>query len=161
MARAKDHKDIAADAVNLVKPSIDLLFERTNRQVLHIVIMDPRIKPWEAVFEDAILYEYSIGPATWELPFNDMARKKAQQAWRHQSANINAQLVHPSSLHDDDLLFFGSFVYGDVVVACSGVQQYYDMLISGWIAVAIEQLMMHEYHTIKSEAPGQQTLRDA
>jgi len=122
--------------------------------------MDPRIKPWEGEFEESILYETSIGqPEEWSIPFDEMARKKAKQAWRGQRANINNQLIHPAALKEDDLLFFGSFVYGDIVVACSGVEQWYDMLISGWIALAIEQLTMHEYQTIKAQSPGQQTFK--
>ncbi len=157
----KNQIEIVTDAIDLVRPSIDLLFKRTNRQELHIVVMNPRMKPWEADFEEALLYEVSIGePEKWTIPFDKMARQKAKQAWRGHSANINSQLVHPASLQEDDLLFFGSFVYGDIVVACSGVQQWYDMLISGWIAVAIEQLYIHEYQTIKAVAPGTQTFKD-
>lgn len=138
------HLDIAKQAVELVKPSIEELFKRTNRKELHIVIMDPRIKPWEADFDDAILYEESIKNSEWQLPFNEFARKKALQAWRERQANIVTQSMHPSSLREDDLPFYGSFVYGNVVVACSGVEQWFDMLISGWIALAFEQLMIHE-----------------
>lgn len=156
--QVKNQIDIVVDAIDLVRPSIELLFKRTNRQELHIAVMNPRIKPWEAEFEEALLYEVSIGqPESWTIPFDQLARQKAMQAWRGQRANINSQLVHPASLRGDDLLFFGSFVYGDIVVACSGVQQWYDMLISGWIAVAIEQLVMHEYQTLKAGNPGQQT----
>ena len=155
----KDQKEVVADAIDLVRPSIELLFKRTNRQELHIVVINPRLKPWEATFEDAVLYETSLGsPDQWTIPFDQLARQKAKQAWRDQSANINKQLIHPASLQTDDLLFIGSFVYGDIVVACSGVQPWYDMLISGWIAIAIEQLSMHEYQTIKSETPAQQSL---
>jgi hypothetical protein len=139
------HLDIAKQAVQLVKPSIEELFKRTNRKELHIVIMDPRIKPWEANFNDAILYEESIKNSEWQLPFDEFARKKALQAWRERQANIVTQAMHPSSLREDDLPFYGSFVYGNVVVACSGVEQWYDMLISGWIALAFEQLMIHEF----------------
>jgi len=158
--KVKNQNDLVADAIDLVRPSIELLFKRTNRQELHIVVMNPRLKPWEAKFEDALLYETSLGqPDQWTIPFDQLARQKAKQAWRDQSANINKQQIHPSSLQTDDLLFFGSFVYGDIVVACSGVQPWYDMLISGWVAIAIEQLSMHEYHTIKAENPGQQSLQ--
>lgn len=142
------HKDIAAEAVTLVKPAIETLFQRTNRKELHIVIMDPRIKPWEASFEDAILYQESIKTLeTWELPFDEFARSKAKQAWREGVPNIVAQSQHPSSLREDDLPFYGSFVYGNIVVACSGVEQWFDMLISGWIALSFEQLMIHERET--------------
>lgn len=152
----KSHKEIALDAIELVTPSINTLFERTNRKELHIVVMDPRIKPWESSFEDAILHQVSLGnPQSWTIPFDQLARKKAEQAWRSGHANIHNQQIHPSSLRDNDLLFYGSFTYGSIVVACSGVEQWYDMLISGWIAIAIEQLAMHEYQIAKIEHPTQ------
>jgi len=139
-----NHLEIAKQAVELVKPSIDSLFNRTNRKELHIVIMDPRLKPWEAKFEDAILYQESIKNLEWQKPFDDFARSKAKQAWREQQSNLLTQSLHPSSLREDDLPFYGSFVYGNVVVACSGVEQWFDMLISSWIAMAFEQLTIHE-----------------
>jgi len=143
-----NHDDIAKQAVELVKPSISTLFEHTNRQELHIVIMDPRIKPWEADFSDAILYQESIkNTDPWEIPFDDLARNKAEQAWRESQANVVAQTMHPASLREGDIPFYGSFVYGTVVVACSGVEQWFDMLISGWIALAFEQLMVHQHQT--------------
>ncbi|WP_087024609.1 hypothetical protein [Thaumasiovibrio subtropicus] len=153
----KDQKAIALDAIELVKPAIERLFESTNRQELHIVVMNPQLKPWESTFEDAILVEQSIGsPEKWTIAFDQLARKKAHQAWRHQQANLMQQSVHPASLREGDVLFYGSFVYGDIVVACSGVQQWFDMLISSWIATAIEQLTVHEYQTNKLENPTQQ-----
>lgn len=152
----RSHIEIAKDAVELVLPSISKLFERTNRQELHIVVMDPRVKPWEGSFEEAILYQTSLGsPENWSIPFADFARNKAKQAWRNSCSNFINQTQHTSSLNDNDLLFYGSFVYGDVVVACSGVEQWYDMLISSWIALAFEQICMSEYQANKSLNPTQ------
>jgi len=141
------HEEIARQAIELVKPSIEALFERTNRKELHIVIMDPRLKPWESDFNAAILYQESIRNSEWEKPFDDFARNKAEQAWRDGQSNIVAQTRHPSSLREGDLPFYGSFVYGNVVVACSGVEQWFDLLVSGWVAVAFEQLMVHEFQS--------------
>lgn len=153
----KSNKEIALDAIELVKPAIEKLFERTNRKELHIVVMDPSIKPWEGNFEESILVESSLGnPSQWTIEFDKLARKKAQQAWRNNTPNIHQQSVHPSSLREGDVLFYGSFVYGDIVVACSGVEQWYDMLISSWIALAIEQLTISEYQSIKSTTPTKQ-----
>ncbi|WP_070971266.1 hypothetical protein [Vibrio sonorensis] len=150
----RDHRSIASDAVKLVRPSIDQLFTITNRQQLHIVIMNPCLKPWEASFEQAVLYQTSIGnPSEWTIPFDEYALEKAKQAWRDNKPNIVKQVIHPSSLCQSDLLFYGSFVYGDIVVACSGVEQWFDMLISGWIAVAFEQLSIHEYQHQKKQSP--------
>ncbi|MCL9773987.1 hypothetical protein [Vibrio methylphosphonaticus] len=151
-------KAIVLDAIELTKPSIERLFERTNRKELHIVVMDPTVKPWEAPFEEAVLVEASLGnPSEWTIPFDELAKKKAQQAWRQSGPNIQMQTQHPSSLREGDVLFYGSFVYGDIVVACSGVEQWYDMLISGWIALAIEQITMSEYQNTKINNPTQQT----
>lgn len=152
----KAMEEIAKDAVELVQPSINRLFERTNRKELHIVVMNPHLKPWESKFNDAILYETSLGsPESWTVPFNLLAHKKAEQAWRESTSNVQLQQLHPSALREEDVLFYGSFVYGNIVVACSGVEQWYDMLISSWIALAIEQLTMHEYQTQKIENPTQ------
>ncbi len=144
-----DHVSIARQAVALVRPSIDELFKRTARQELHIVIMDPRLKPWDSSFNDAILYQESIRTApSWDKPFDDIARNKAEQAWRGLQANLLTQALHPSSLRENDLPFYGSFVYGSVVVGCSGVEQWFDMLVSGWIAVAFEQLAIAEMQQV-------------
>lgn len=140
-----DHLAIARQAFALVKPSIHELFKQTARQELHVVIMDPRLKPWDAEFSDAILFQESIRSTdSWEIPFDELARNKAEQAWRGQQANLATQALHPSSLREGDMPFYGSFVYGSVVVGCSGVEQWFDMLISGWIAVAFEQLAIAE-----------------
>jgi len=136
-----DHIEIAKQAIELVKPSIEALFEHTVRKELHIVVVDPRIKPWEASFDDAILYEYTIRNSdVWQAPYDEFARNKARQAWREQQPNGVIQQLHPSSLRSEDVPFYGSFVYGNVVVGCSGVQQWFDVLISGWVALAFEQL---------------------
>lgn len=154
----RNNKEIALDAIEIVKPSITKLFERTNRQELHIVIMNPALKPWEATFEEAILVEQSLGkPSEWKIPFDELARKKAKQAWRNGCANLDIQSKHPSALQEDDILFYGSFVYGNIVVGCSGVEQHYDMLMSSWIALAFEQLTVAEYTKSKTEAPTKAT----
>lgn len=141
------HLDLAKSSVELVMPAINCLFEKTNRQELHIVIMDPRFKPWECPFEDAVLFETSIQSGSpWPKPFDEFARNKARQAWREGRSNLVAQTQHPSSLADSDVPFYGSFVYGNVVVACSGVEQWFDLLISGWIALAFEQQLIHYRH---------------
>ncbi len=140
------HADVAREAVALVKPSINELFKRTKRRELHIVIMDPRLKPWESSFEDAILYQETIrSSAPWESPYDELARKKAEQAWRERQANVVLQTSHPSSLREHDIPFYGSFVYGNIVVGCSGVEEWFDMLIAGWIALAFEQIFVHEH----------------
>ncbi|MGX9417530.1 hypothetical protein ACWU4D_09285 [Vibrio sp. WJH972] len=154
-----DLQKIAADAVELVTPSIEALFKKTCRKELHIVVVDPRIKPWESTFEDAILYEKTLGnPEEWQVPFDELARQKAAQAWRNNSANISLHTQHPSSLRSGDVLYYGSFVYGDIVVGCSGVEPWFDMLAASWVALAIEQLCISDYQETKRTDPTKRLL---
>ncbi len=149
-----NNKLIAEQAIALITPAIEQLFERTCRKELHIVVMDPRKKPWESSFDDAILYEQTFGnPETWPVPFDELARNKTHQAWRDNSPNIEHQTLHPSSLREGDVLYFGSFVYGNIVVGCSGVEPWFDMLVSSWVATAFEQLTMDEYQKNKLNDP--------
>jgi len=149
---------------NIVETSrkVDQLLEEvsiaTEEQSSGVGQMNQTLSTLESMAQKK--HQQSLGqPEQWDKPYDELARQKARQAWRNRSPNIYQQLVHPSSLQEDDVLFMGTFVYGDIVVACSGVQPWYDMLISGWIALTIEQLSMHEYQTIKQENPTQVTLK--
>jgi hypothetical protein len=140
-----DKQQLAKDAILLVAPAIENLFKTGKRDLCHIVVMNPEYMPWEKDFEEAILLEYSFGDrSSWDLDFVGMAKAKAFQSWRHRIPNSVLQHTHPASLREDDLKFYGSFVYGDIVVACSGLEQHFDVLISSWVAIAMEQLAIHQ-----------------
>ncbi|MFA0076800.1 hypothetical protein AB4427_01365 [Vibrio artabrorum] len=150
----KSNLELAESAVELVLPAIDNMFKQAKRKELHIVVINPTVKPWESDFESAILFQRSLGnPESWAVEFDKLARAKAKQAWKHSFSNIDIQSKHPTLLEEGDVLWSGSFVYGGIVVACSGVEPEFDMLASGLIAVAFEQLAVHEYHNDKLSEP--------
>lgn len=128
----------------LCKPAIDLLLERyAKRKHYHIVIMDPRKKPWECSFEEAILAEFSQDVEKWEHDYKKIARSKAEQAWREQRANLLTNMLGPATLRPGDTIYWGSFEYYGVVAACSGVEPHFDMLISAWVVLSYQQLARH------------------
>jgi hypothetical protein len=144
-----NHEELAIEAITMVKPVIEKMFDKAVRRELHIVVVDPRIKPWEASFNDAILYQESIRSGSeWAVEYDVLARNKAEQAWRDGRANVTHQTQHPTSLRESDCPYYGSFVYGNIVVACSGVQPWFDMMAAGWVAIAFEQLAMHQHQTM-------------
>lgn len=150
----RTNKELAQAAIELVLPAIENMFKIARRPELHIVVMDPTIKPWEASFEDAIVCQKTLGnPEGWAVEFDVLARKKAKQAWENGRSNIDVQTKHPSLLKEGDILWTGSFVYGGIVVACSGVEPEFDMLASSWVALAFEQLAMHDYLQDKANEP--------
>lgn len=149
------HKIIAESAISLLEPSIiKLLSEKAKRTDMHIVVMDPLKKPWEASFEEAILLEKSLSDkAGWENPYADFALAKARQAWRDGSDNARKQLLAPATLAAGEIVHYGSFEYQGVIVAASGVEPWFDLLVSGWVALAIQQLAQDYYQKFKSANP--------
>jgi hypothetical protein len=151
-----DTRELHEQAYALCKPAIDLLLEQyAKRKHYHIVVMDPRKKPWESSFRDAVLAEFSEGKDEWAHDYRKIARSKAEQAWRNQQANIITQMLAPATLRSGDTFYYGSFEYHGVIVACSGVEPYFDMLISGWIALAYQQLAQHYVETHKKAYPNE------
>lgn len=149
-------KEIAEEAYEILKPSIQkLLIEKAKRKDMHIVVMHPGIKPWETSFEEAILVEFSLTDKDkWENPYDVLARAKAKQAWRDGKDNVHKHLIAPATLNNGEVAFYGSFVHEGVVVAASGVEGWFDVLISGWMAVAIQQLAQEWYQKFKTDNPG-------
>jgi hypothetical protein len=146
---------LAREAIELLTPSIKkLLSEKAKREDMHIVVMDPTLKPWECSFEEAILYEHSMtDKATWANPYDEIAREKAQQAWRDGESNMHKHLFAPATLKSGESAYYGSFEYEGVIVASSGVESWFDVLISGWVALTIQQLAQDEYNKFKANFP--------
>jgi hypothetical protein len=139
----------------LCKPSIDLLLEQyAKRKHYHIVIMDPKKKPWECPFKEAILAEFSQGKDAWEYDYERIARSKAEQAWREQRANLLTNMLGPATLRSGDTIYWGSFEYYGMFTSCSGIEPYFDMLIAGWLALAYQQLSQHYLTKHKTAYPN-------
>ena len=150
-----DHAQLAKSAIELLTPSIkELLSKKAKRNDMHIVVMNPTLKPWECSFEEAILYEHSMtDKSNWENPYDELARGKAKQAWCDGKSNVHKHLYSPATLKTGDIAYYGSFDYEGVIVASSGVEPWFDVLISGWVALAIQQLAQAEYNAFKAKYP--------
>lgn len=139
-------KSIPEQAFDLTKPAImELLDTTAKRKHVHIVIMNHSVKPWDNKnFIDAIWWEHSIcDGASWEHDYKAIARAKAEQMWRRGQDSAVISQIPSALLRPGDTFYYGSFNYYGVVVACSGVEPYFDMLISAWIAIAVQQLSQH------------------
>lgn len=161
MEETINHEALAKEAVELVKPAIEALFEsRAKRKHLHIVILNPRIKPWTPDIEhlsfdrDIILCEYSFGSKDeWEHSYRDIAISKAYQTWQSGQANIITNMLGAATLQPYATVYWGSFEYYGVVVAASGLQPWFDMLVSAWIATAFQHLVQDELQRFREQNP--------
>lgn len=143
-------KDLAQRAVELVTPAIRFTMTEgvAKRQDLHIVILNPGI-PYSPLtdFADAILYQHQFGvESEWEHEYAAIAWGKANLTWRTGLPTHILQL-HPQLYHPGDVRHAGSVNHNGIVVACSGVQGYFDAMFAQWIASACEGLCIHNFQT--------------
>jgi hypothetical protein len=148
-------REMAQRAVKLVLPLILILMEsgHVKRKALHVVITDPTKQPGFCNFGEATLYEESIGKDTpaWEHHFDDIAMRKARQAWRTGFSNRYTQAA-PWLLFKNDTMFKGTAVSddGSLIVAVSGVEDYYDEMFSKMILAAIQALSHKKFEAMQA-----------
>jgi hypothetical protein len=148
-------KELAEMTVRMV---IDGLFtppfarDLFKRHMLHVVILVPSIEDRrdenfsnypDYPIKPTVLYEHSLGDKEeWPWAFDEIARSKALQLWRGQNTDGNTDSM-PHLLFPDDTPYWGGVKRHGLVVACSGVQSYFDQMIAGMIADALKALGHH------------------
>lgn len=130
------------DAIEMVRPHIAAtLKSHAKREHLAVVVtttdvINPR-NPDKTAKEDMFLIAHFGDKSVWENDYEDIAISKAEKSVR--TGKSSAELA-PHYLLDSDTVFWGSVVLDDIVVACSGVEPYYDEMFSMWIAAAVKAL---------------------
>lgn len=166
-------KELAALAVeSVMKAVMDRhVNERVNlmlkRQSCHIVILVPSMKDdrqadypdWPNYhIEPSCLYEYSEGRKDqWSAKYDDIARCKALQLWHDR--NDDRTDIMPHLLFPGDTPFWGGVKRHGIVVTCSGVQPYFDKMISGMVADMLIGLAYHAWMMSNDKAEDVDFLR--
>ncbi len=146
-------KDVAEEAFKSVEKSIRdfLKLERSWRDGFHVVILDPRAKFGDVKFEDAILFEYSINPESWDEDLKTLTRKKAMVAWEHGLDTHIVQQQRPYLYQKGDNKYAGAVVHHGLVVSVAAIQWYFDELFSVWIAASCRALVIEKMEKIINE----------
>lgn len=133
-------KEIAEIAV---LAAIDVAFQSPlgsylKRAECHIVVLVPAMKDdadrdypeWPNYPTQAFpLYEESFRKERWEHPYDNIARCKALQLWTDRNDDRTTPIPH--LLFPGDTPYWGGVKRRGFVVACSGVQPWFDKMISG------------------------------
>jgi hypothetical protein len=133
----------AARAVDMMLPAIRAAMEIPrcgDSGSLHIVVMDPAREPRTSDFEDAILYEHSLGRERWDADYAAFARAKARLSWLHRLDSRAVQTMRPHLLKTGDALLWGGVWLDGIVVAMSGFQPWYDEAFSAAIAACLRAI---------------------
>lgn len=130
------------EAFEVVRPHIvATLKSHAKREHLAVVVtttqaIHPR-NPDKTAKEDMFLIAHFGDKGAWENDYEDIAISKAEKSIR---TGRNSAELAPHYLLDSDTVFWGSVVLDDIVVACSGVEPYYDEMFSMWIAATVKAL---------------------
>jgi hypothetical protein len=116
--------------------------ELIKRQACHIVILAPAMKDdREADYPDwpnyalvpQLLYEQSVGDRKdWTAKYDDVARCKALQLW-HERNDDRSDII-PHLLFPGDAPVWGGVRRHGIIVACAGIQCWFDKMIAGMTA---------------------------
>lgn len=140
--------EAAGLAVSLALPSIQKNLDRagvSGRKVLHVVVLDPGAIYGSCSFDDALMYEYSIGDrGQWDADYAAFARSKAKLSWRYKMNSRRLLHLEPHRLSHDDTLLWGGVWLDGIVVAASGATPGWDeafsLLIASYLrAIALER----------------------
>jgi hypothetical protein len=132
-----------------------------SRQMCHVVVVVPSLVDGSAIdfaqmkceLRPHCLYEHSVGnPTEWPQDFAINARSKALQLW--QGRNDDRTDVIPHLLFRGERALWGGVKRRGIVVACSGVQAYFDKLIAGMTADLCTALAYHAWMTSEDKSAG-------
>ena len=133
-----------------------------KRQQCHVVILVPAMKDartdnyteWPNYPTRAYpLYQKSVGNKDqWEHPYDEIAMCKALQLWTDRNDDRTAPVPH--LLFSGDTPFWGGVKRRGVVVCCSGVQPWFDKMISGLVADILVALAHDAYENDEERKAG-------
>jgi len=124
------------------EPSNKIHVEIEGIETCHIVVLVPAMKDDRAndypswpnyQLQPHCMYEQSVGSKeNWSHKFDDIARCKALQLWHDR--NDDRTDCMPHLLFPGDTPYWGGVKRHGIVVTCSGVDPWFDKMISGMIA---------------------------
>ena len=149
MSKILDQK-MAEKAINLAVPSIELALQQVAKRVAMHVIVGTRELDGSGWNE---LATRSFGNE-WEIEFDIIAQGKFNISGRTGLDSRMVQLTMPELIDPEDVLYWGSVVRGTIVVACSGVEAYFDEAIANMVAGWCRALIQHELEQRRASAMG-------
>ncbi|MDX3907857.1 MAG: hypothetical protein QHC78_19400 [Pigmentiphaga sp.] len=138
-------RQAAAQAVRMALPLIETAMKDPKvgeSGFLYIVVMDPASSPVRDQFEEAILYEHSVGdPEQWDADYASFARGKAYLSWRTGLDSHLVQTVYPQLLQKNDSTLWGTACLDGYVVAASGANPWYDEAFAMAVAACLKAIV--------------------
>ena len=149
-------KELALEAMENVARFVVATYP-TERTTFHIVMLVPQMdydynKYPNCPIVPLLLAEYSHdGQHAWSRDYDNIARCKALQLWHNRSDGGTD--TKPHLLINGDTPYWGGVKRDGIVVACSGVESYFERMIAGMVADACIALSYRKCLTWRAENP--------
>ena len=147
--------EAARTAVEMALPMIEpaMRMERVcGSGFLHLVVMDPAIGPEHATFEEAVLFEHSIGDRSrWDADYGAFARAKARLSWLHRADSHRLQAERPHLLREGDSLLWGGVHLDGITVGVSGAEAWWDEAFALAVAGNLRALAKHRHAAARQQ----------
>jgi hypothetical protein len=152
-------KAVIENVLLLAMSDQSLLGKLLIRNVCHVVVLVPSVdngEGWsEQKHEPFLLASCSYGDRRlWTADYDKIARSKATQLWYGRNDDGHTDVM-PHLLLPGDTIYWGGVKRKGIVVACSGVQPYFDRMFSGVIA---DVLIAYAYHQFESSVKTGQSV---
>lgn len=139
------------ECVALVK-SLIASGKTEGRTGLQIFIAD-RTEPLDTEFErlggGAVFADFFVGVSDRAVFFRDVAESKLRMSHRTGKSAYDIRLCERLP---GETRYYGSVVLGNIVVAASGFQAYYDERVCGQIAYLIQGEMKSDAHAFEADS---------
>lgn len=132
---------LVLEALDINTPSIDTFVSRNTlwvkRSALHVCVLT-----------DALLVERTFGAmprSEWPRDYSHIAHGKAKLALRTRMSTARIITEAPQLLEGGDVKYRGGVYRAGFAVGTSGIQSYWDQMISNWVADTIVALSQREF----------------
>jgi hypothetical protein len=142
-------RSMAAVGVRVVSALVRALFRGPAKRQHGHLIAGVRKDDGSA---STVLIEKSFGRRGWAHRYDNIARKKFGISVRTGLSSREVQQMRPDLLEVDDTIYWGSAVVGNIVVAFSGIQPWFDEAISYALAYLLRALIQDRLEELKASA---------
>ena len=138
-----DLEKLICSALDLLRPAIsDLLLRRSGKKGFYWVVLDPKT--------GAVAVTGKYGEPDDRHDYAAIALSKANQAW---GSGLPNRLIPPTALEPGDTPYYGSWVCEGIACGVSGVEPWYDELLSMWLSTTTAEMAFVDLQIWKQQNP--------
>lgn len=140
----------AAKAIALAKPLVDGL---TDQLAVVLAVATTNTQLWQNGYITVATESFG-NPNEWEDTYMEIAHGKTAISARTGLTTREVQTMRPDLLEDSDVIYWGNAACGDLIVSCSGTDEWFDEAISKTVLSLWQAFIQDEFESKKTHTRG-------